>query len=325
MTATAGSRPRKVAVSIGLHAANDAGLTVPESAGATALDVLANDFPQDGSLTITAKTNGNHGTVAITGGGTGLTYNPDQLYKGNDVFTYTISDGHGGSDTATVLVTVVKDTIAPGTSDPDAAIRKQTAATKTTKVRVSWSGSDTGTGVASYKVQVQTDGGSWSTAVTSTSGTQYDRTLTNARTYRFRVRATDREGNTGVYAYGPTFKVWRYQDTSGSVQLSGHWTTKKVKPALGKHHSFTSSTAASASLIMTMRDVAIVATKTSKSGHAEVWIDGSLAGTVDLHAKSTHYRKVVFRHHFSDLAGHTIELRPVGDGRIHLDAFLTLR
>jgi flagellar hook-associated protein FlgK len=179
--------------------------------------------------------------------------------------------------------------------------------------------------VASYKVQVQTDGGSWSTAVSSTSGSQYDRTLTNARTYRFRVRATDKEGNTGLYTYGSTFKVWRYQDTSSTVQLSGHWTTRRVKATLGKHHSFTSSTAASASLIMTMRDVAVVATKTSKSGHAEVWIDGSLAGTVDLHAKSTKYRKVVFRHHFTDLAGHTIKLLPVGDGRIHLDAFLTLR
>ena len=59
--------------------------------------MLTNDSDPDGdTLTITAKTNGAHGSVAITGGGTGLTYDPVQLYVGTDVFTYTISDGRGG-------------------------------------------------------------------------------------------------------------------------------------------------------------------------------------------------------------------------------------
>ena len=87
-----------VAVNHVPNAANDAGLTVPESAGATTLAVKANDTDADGdTLTITGKTNGAHGTVTITGGGTGLAYDPNQLYIGTDVFTYTISDGRGGS------------------------------------------------------------------------------------------------------------------------------------------------------------------------------------------------------------------------------------
>ena len=57
-------------------------------------------------LSISATTNGAHGTVAITGGGTGLTYTPNADYFGPDSFTYTISDGNGGSDTATVNITV---------------------------------------------------------------------------------------------------------------------------------------------------------------------------------------------------------------------------
>ncbi len=105
------------------NAVNDAGLTVPESAGATALAVGTNDTDADGdTLTITGTTNGAHGTVAITGGGTGLTYDPVQLYYGNDVFTYTVSDGHGGTDSATVLVTVVKDTVKPAVARTDRVV-----------------------------------------------------------------------------------------------------------------------------------------------------------------------------------------------------------
>ena len=96
------------------NAVNDATLSVRESAGATALAVKANDSDPDGdTLTIVAKTNGAHGTVAITGGGTGLTYDPVNLYYGTDVFTYTLSDGHGGTDSATVLLTITKDTTKP--------------------------------------------------------------------------------------------------------------------------------------------------------------------------------------------------------------------
>ena len=66
--------------------------------------MLANDtFEPDAP--ITGATNGAHGIVAITGGGTGLTYEPDTHYFGPDSFTYTIADA-ADSDTATVTVTV---------------------------------------------------------------------------------------------------------------------------------------------------------------------------------------------------------------------------
>jgi uncharacterized repeat protein (TIGR01451 family) len=87
----------------------DDSATVNEDSGANAINVLSNDTfaPDTGeTLTITAKTNGANGTVAITGGGTGLTYTPNANYFGSDSFTYTISDGNGGTDTATVNVTV---------------------------------------------------------------------------------------------------------------------------------------------------------------------------------------------------------------------------
>jgi hypothetical protein len=78
-----------------------------QPATAYAFDPRSNDTGCSGcALTITGKTNGTNGFVAINGTGTGLTYTPNSGYTGNDSFTYTISDGHGASATATVNATI---------------------------------------------------------------------------------------------------------------------------------------------------------------------------------------------------------------------------
>jgi VCBS repeat-containing protein len=100
-------------------AGNDAA-TVAEDSGPNAINVLANDFPGPANestqtLTITTVTQGTNGSVAITGGGTGLTYTPNANFFGNDSFTYTACDN--GSPllcaTATVNVTVTAVNDAP--------------------------------------------------------------------------------------------------------------------------------------------------------------------------------------------------------------------
>jgi large repetitive protein len=99
----------------------DDSATVNADGGAQVIDALANDTtaPDAGeTLTIVQVTQGAHGTVIITGGGTGLTYAPAAGYVGPDAFTYTVSDGNGGTDTATVLVSVQAG--GGGNNPPDA-------------------------------------------------------------------------------------------------------------------------------------------------------------------------------------------------------------
>ncbi|MBM7557587.1 tandem-95 repeat protein [Halanaerobacter jeridensis] len=69
-------------------------------------DLLLNDSDLDGdSLSIVGSTAPANGTVVNNGDGT-VTYTPDANYNGTDSFTYDISDGSGGSDTATVDLTI---------------------------------------------------------------------------------------------------------------------------------------------------------------------------------------------------------------------------
>lgn len=84
-------------------AAADAATTVEGIA--VAVHVTANDSDIDGDpLAIQSITQPVHGTAAI--GGTSVTYTPADGFAGDDAFTYTVSDGQGGSATAAVAVRV---------------------------------------------------------------------------------------------------------------------------------------------------------------------------------------------------------------------------
>ena len=107
--------------------ANDDAATTPEDTGIT-MDVLANDTDADGdSLTIGSVTQPAHGSVVNNG--VDVTYQPNANYYGADSFTYTISDGHGGSDTASVAITVSPVNDSPNAVNDTANTSQDTAVT----------------------------------------------------------------------------------------------------------------------------------------------------------------------------------------------------
>jgi outer membrane protein OmpA-like peptidoglycan-associated protein len=91
--------------------ANDDGITINRNSSGVVIDVLANDSDEDEGdvLSIESTTPASNGTVVNNG--TVVTYVPNNGFIGTDSFTYTISDGEGGTATATVNITVLN--IAP--------------------------------------------------------------------------------------------------------------------------------------------------------------------------------------------------------------------
>ena len=307
-------------------AVNDGSMKVPEGAGAVALPVLANDSDLDGdTLKITAVTNGKLGTVRITGGGTGLTYDPAPLKKGTDTFSYTVSDGRGGTDSAVVIVTITPDTARPVITGLTQSVLQGTLGSQV-RIRLGWTAADPGSGIKSFQLQRSLDGKAYTTiGPPSASARTFDWSLTPGRLYRFRIRATDREGNTSTYVAWPDLTPSVHQETSSLAKYTGSWTASKNAKMSGGGGRYTSSSTRRFTFVFTGRNVAWVATKTTSSGRAQVFIDGAYQRTINLDAAATTYRQIVFSKSYPAKGPHTMEIRPLGDGRVDVDAIIVVR
>ena len=74
------------------------------------MDLTANDMdPNDDSLSPIASTNPANGFLGFNPIDETYFYIPDAGVTGSDSFTYTITDGNGGFDTGTVLISVLAD------------------------------------------------------------------------------------------------------------------------------------------------------------------------------------------------------------------------
>ncbi len=99
-------------VSVTVSAGNNVPVAGPDNVtivkGETiAISVLLNDTDLDGdALSITSVTGANKGTVSWQPGEDTITYAHNIKRKGSDSFSYTISDGRGGSATGTVSITL---------------------------------------------------------------------------------------------------------------------------------------------------------------------------------------------------------------------------
>jgi Ca2+-binding RTX toxin-like protein len=117
-------------VSLTVTPVNDPPVAVNDTASAAEdafvdIDVRANDSDLDGDpLTVTAVGTPAHGTAVIQDGN--VRYTPDPNYNGGDSFTYTISDGNGGTDLASVALTVTPVNDAPVAADSSAQVAQDT-------------------------------------------------------------------------------------------------------------------------------------------------------------------------------------------------------
>jgi hypothetical protein len=306
----------------------DDGIVVYQGPGATKLDLLANDTDLDGdALAIVSATEPEHGTVVVVDDGAFVSYDPDDGYIGQDWFEYTIEDARGGtSGPMFVVIDVRADSVTPKMGALSRSLPGQTIGSSTVVATLNWTASDVGSGVAGYQLQVSINGAGYKAVpLANPAATSLRTTMAVGASYAYRTRARDEAGNIGGYAYWPTVTPTRYQETSTIARYTGSWSRTVSSHLSGGASRYASSSTRRVTVTFTGREVAWVATKRTTGGRAEVRIDGVLVGTVDLDATSTQYRRIVFRRGFATRGTHTLEIRPLGDGRVELDAIIVLR
>lgn len=172
-----------VAVDDNASALQDTSITV---------DVLQNDSDADGDVLVLASLGQpSHGTLTHLGDGRVL-YAPAAGYAGADSFSYSVSDGFGGSANATVSIVVTEAPSLP--TPPDGLV---VVANADASVTVSWndnSGNEIGFEIQRESLHARR--GVWRGTTTFTAGANsvVYTDSPGAGTFRYRVRATNANG-----------------------------------------------------------------------------------------------------------------------------------
>jgi hypothetical protein len=160
----------------------------------------------------------------------------------------------------------------------------------TVPLRVSWSLSDTASGVASGQLEGMPSGGGWGTVATGLSGGS-STVITGAAAESFRVSGTDAVGNMSTSAVSGPWNIGRFQE--GAATYFKSWSTMPPTQNWGSVR-YSGKTKAAARFVFTGTDVAWVSTRGPNRGRANVRIDGVLVATIDLYGTTTSARRVVF-------------------------------
>lgn len=197
-------------------------------------------------------------------------------------------------------------------------------------VRISWSAADAEGAVTGYGLQRSVDGGDYRDVRLRTPSTKtVTQALLPGHSYRYRVRATDDNGNRSVWKYGTRFAVEAHQETGAGITYAGTWKSQSVASAYGGTLRYASSAGSTAELAFTGRDVAWVAPKGPTRGKAEVYLDDRKVAKVDLFSATAQARRVVFTTKGLDPStGHTLRIETLGTAgrpRVDVDAFVVLR
>ena len=234
-----------------------------------------------------------------------------------------VGAGHAGATTAAAA-----DSTVPTATAPVARIQTTGQVQPTTvPFTVTWSGADA-SGIRSYRLQRQVDGGSWDTVpLASATATRAVVGLRPPHEYAFRVRATDRAGNVGAYAVGPTFRVRRLGERTSALSAGPGWAVSSNDGYLDEHALRSGTAGATATLTFTGSQVAWFGTTRSSRGTAEVSIDGTPVAIVDQYTATSRYRVLLFRRSFPTSGPHDLTIRVLGTSGhpyVDIDGFVVV-
>jgi hypothetical protein len=228
----------------------------------------------------------------------------------------------------TVAATIEVTAAVPVALAPTVAVQTGVIfATTAAPIVVSWpAATDAASTIAGYELQTSRDGAAFGATI-ATAPTVRSRTLTQTigHRYAYRVRARDSVGNWSAWATGPSSTPGVIQDRAASVSYSASWRRVLYSNASGGSTTYSYTAGARARTSFIGRGVAFVAPLGTTRGSAKIYVDGAYRTTIRLRASVNRSRVIAWWTSFTKVASHTIEIRPSGNGRVDVDAFVILR
>jgi CSLREA domain-containing protein len=288
------------------------------------------------------------GSLAITGwfvAGSAATPDPaDAGWQGSAPSTFTVTGPDGpltlhawvrnadGAVSARATATTTLDRTpptAPGT--PTVAVAKGVAIGATIPVTLAWTATtDATSGPVAYALESSSDGGTtWTDRpLADASATGASLSLASG-SWAFRVRATDRAGNTGTWATARAVSLSLVQENGKGVKAAGGFKRIKLTGASGGYVSAAKKKNAAVTFSATGTSFFLVSDRGRARGIATIYVDGRKAKTIDLYARTTSTGTIVWSRTFAKAGKHTIKVvvtgqknRKATSTQVDLDAFI---
>ena len=145
------------------------------------------------------------------------------------------------------------------------------------------------------------------------------------RSYQYRGRARDAAGIWSAWASGPAYIGDFVQEASLRVAYRGTWSVQRTTSASAGGTRYATAAGASAKLAFRGRAIGLVAPVGPGRGSARIYFDGVYRTTINFGSATSRGQVVMYSIGSATYGVHTIEMQLVGNGRVDLDAFVTLR
>lgn len=315
-------------VTVNVGCVNDAPVATPDVAtvannsGPADHDVIGNDTDAENDTLslVGASVDAAQGTVARNGNL--VTFTPAAGFSGQAVITYTVTDGTDSTQ-GTLTVTVGEDVTAPITSAATVSFGKGRV-NETVPLRIAWSAVDASSGVLYYDVQVSVAGSAFKSVYTGAS-TAVTKLYPLNKSLVFRVRATDKKGNTSDWVTSAARKAIAYQDGSSKLTKKGTWTTVASTGSSGTGYAKTTGKDKRLGLSFTGSAVLYVAPRISTAGSVKVYVDGVLLGRYSLQRSTTALGMIIASRTWASSGAHSIRVVSDTAKAATMDAFIVLK
>jgi hypothetical protein len=188
-----------------------------------------------------------------------------------------------------------------------------------------WTVSDDLSGVRRVELQETSDGTTWNDVPLAEPKAQS--ALIDVKpdeSHRFRIRATDRSGNTAKWVVSKLFQTNLLQEDTAGTSYDADWKPATLLGANGGSVMTTSTIGAKATFSFTGDAIGLVMSKGPDRGAVTVYLDGVKIKTLDLYAMNSSTNRLVFSKNYNAVKAHVLTLVAKGtSGRptIDVDAF----